>query len=445
MIRKAALAGVAVFCLAFTALASAYPESHFTPRINLHRPAAPPTTAECLAELQIACYRPAQLQTAYNMKALYAQGDEGQGRTIVIVDSFGSPTIERDLKRFDAAFRLPAPPSFQVIQPAGAVKPYEPGNEEMSGWAGETTLDVEWAHSMAPQANILLVETPEEETEGVQGFPDIVAAENYVIAHHMGDVISQSFSATEQSFPSPASIMSLRSAYENAAAHRVTVLDAAGDEGVAGENVALEWFPFRTVEWPASDPLVTGIGGTQLHLNEEGQRTAPDNAWDELLGNVVVSSAGGVSHVFEKPGYQQLVQTHSGAKRAVPDISMSAAVNGGVLTYSSYAEGEIKGPRWEVSGGTSEATPVFSGVVAIADQIAGHPLGQINERMYQLAAGGLPGIVDVTSGNNSFVEFGPHGEVVLAIKGYEAGKGYDLVTGLGTVNAFAFAHELAGR
>lgn len=446
-VRSITIAAVAALWLGCAAVAGAYPVDRHTPRIDLHRAAAPPTTAECLAESQFLCYRPAQLQAAYNMNALYAQGDEGQGRTIVIVDSFGSPTIERDLKHFDSAFHLPAPPSFQVIQPAGAVKPYEPGNEEMSGWAGETTLDVEWAHAMAPQANIVLVETPEEETEGIQGFPQIVAAENYVIEHHIGEVISQSFDATEESFPNPGAIMSLRSAYENAAAHQVTVLAASGDEGVAGVNVANEYFRFKTVGWPASDPLVTGIGGTQLHLNEEGQRTSPDTGWSELLGNppLVVSSGGGVSRVFARPAYQQLLQTHSGAKRAVPDISMSAAVNGGVLTYQSYAEGEVKGPRWEIVGGTSEATPLFSGVVAIADQIAGHPLGLINERMYQLAAEAQPGIVDVTSGNNSFVEFGPLDEVLVSIKGYEARKGYDEVTGLGTVNAFAFAHELAGH
>ena len=302
----------------------------------------------------MACYRPAQIQTAYNMKALFAQGDEGQGETIVIVDSFGSPTIERDLKHFDTAFHLPAPPSLQVIQPAGAVKPFEPGSVEMSGWAGETTLDIEYAHTMAPQASILLVETPEEETEGVQGFPQIVQAENYVIAHKLGQVISQSFSATEQSFPSPASILSLRSAYENAATHGVTVLDASGDEGVANTNLAGEFFARRTVNWPSSDPLVTGIGGTQLHLDEEGQHTAPDNVWDELLGFSTVAGGGGKSAVFERPSYQQLLDTRSGTRRATPDISMSAAVNGGVLTYSSYpttVPGEPEPGTFSVGGG----------------------------------------------------------------------------------------------
>jgi subtilase family serine protease len=427
-------------------VAGAFRANHDAPRVLLKRSSAP-TTAECEAEFEIACYTPNQVETAYNMKALYAQGDEGQGETIVIVDSFGSPTIEKDLKKFDKAFHLAAPPSFQVIQPAGAVKAFEPESVEMSGWAGETTIDVEWAHAMAPQASILLVETPEEETEGVKGFPQIVEAENYVIEHKLGQVISQSFSATEQSFPNAASIMSLRSANENAAANSVTMLDAAGDEGVAGLNVNEEYFRHKTVSWPASDPLVTGIGGTQLHLSEEGQRTSPDTVWDELLGNEIVSGAGGKSKVFARPEYQELINTHSGSARAVPDISMTAAVNGGIIIYSSYpttVEGEPEPGTFSVWGGTSVATPVFSGVVAIADQIAGHPLGLINPRMYQLEEeGGNNGIVDVTSGNNTFAEFNEEGAPVLTIKGYEAKPGFDLASGLGTVDGFSFAHALA--
>jgi subtilase family serine protease len=444
----AATAAIAITTLLVcgASVASAYRANRNAPRVLLKRTTAP-TIAECEAQYQIACYSPNQVETAYNMKALYAQGDEGQGETIVIVDSFGSPTIERDLKRFDKAFHLAAPPSLQVIQPAGAVKPFEPGNEEMSGWAGETTIDVEWAHAMAPKASILLVETPEEETEGVQGFPQIVQAENYVIEHNLGQVISQSFSATEQSFPNFESLLALRSANENAAAHNVTMLDAAGDEGVANQNLAGEYFRHKTVAWPASDPLVTGIGGTQLHLDEEGQRTAPDTVWDELLGDSIVAGAGGKSKVFARPEYQELINTHSGAWRAVPDISMTAAVNGGVIIYSSYpttVPGEPEPGTFSVWGGTSVATPVFSGVVAIADQIAGHPLGLINPRMYQLEKeGGNTGIVDVTSGNNTFVELNEEGVPVLTIKGYEAKRGYDMASGLGTVDGFSFAHALA--
>jgi subtilase family serine protease len=159
--------------------------------------ANPPTTADCEKAYKVACYQPSQIRQAYDLAPVYASGVTGRGTTIVIVDSFGSPTIRNDLSVFDRAFGLPAPPRLTIIQPAGTVPGYDPNNSDMVGWAGETTLDVEYAHTIAPGASILLVETPVSETEGVHGFPQIVAAEEYVIRHHLGDVISQSFSATE--------------------------------------------------------------------------------------------------------------------------------------------------------------------------------------------------------------------------------------------------------
>lgn len=434
--------------LSSAATVAAYPSIHGTPRISLGHRVTPPTTAECEAEIEFACYGPAQIERAYGLPALYAQHDEGQGQTIVIVDSFGSPTIQQDLKYFDSAFHLPNPPSFNVIQPAGQVPPFEPASVEMSGWAGETTLDVEYSHTIAPKANILLVETPVAETEGVQGFPQIVEAENYVINHRLGEVISQSFSATEETFPSVQSLFSLRSAFENAALHGVTVLGAAGDEGVAGENLNEEFYRRQVNSWPSSDPLVTSVGGTQLHLNAAGERTAPDNVWNEILGTSTVAGGGGPSHVFARPLYQYLVNTGSGFFRATPDISMSAAVNGGVLTYSSYPTTVPTEPppdTFSITGGTSEATPLFAGVVAIADQIAGHPLGLLNPRMYLLEHLPHSGIVDITRGNNSFTDFNEEGETLFKIPGYEARPGYDMASGLGTVEAFAFTHALAGR
>ena len=168
----------------------------------------------------ISCYGPTQLQTAYDLKPLYAKGLNGKGKTIVIVDSFGSPTIADDVHQFDSDFGLPDPPSLKVIQPAGPVPPFDATNDDMTGWAFETTLDVEYAHAIAPGANILLVETPVSETEGVTGFPEIVKAENYVIDHNLGDVITQSFGATEETFPNKAAIFGLRSAFKNALAAR---------------------------------------------------------------------------------------------------------------------------------------------------------------------------------------------------------------------------------
>ena len=175
---------------------------------------SPPTTTQCEAAIQIACYGPLQYEQAYNMKPLYRAGLTGAGKTIVIVDSFGSPTITADLNTFDAAYGLPSPPSFNIITPDGPVNQNDPA---APGWGVETSLDVEYAHAMAPGANILLVETPVAETEGTTGLPEIVAAENFVINHHLGDVITQSFGATEETFPSAGSIFALRGAYFNAA------------------------------------------------------------------------------------------------------------------------------------------------------------------------------------------------------------------------------------
>jgi subtilase family serine protease len=248
-------------------------------RLGNFRWAQPPTTGQCIKTTGFACYRPSQFQQAYDLKPLYARHLNGHGRTIIIADSFGSPTVRRDLATFDKAFGLPAPPSFKVLQPVGKVPPFNPHNATMVGWAVETSLDVQYSHAMAPGASIVLLETPVAETEGTAGFPQLIAAENYAINHHLGDVISQSFAATEQTFPSVRSIMRLRSAYFNALAHHVTVVAGTGDTGATDySNVAgTRLYTHRVVGWPASDPLVTAAGGLQLHLNGKGDRTLPDN------------------------------------------------------------------------------------------------------------------------------------------------------------------------
>ena len=390
----------------------------------------PPTDAQCQAKYSVPCYGPTQIEQAYGTPTLYAKGIEGQGQTIVIVDSFGSPTIARDLAVFDKAYGLPAPPSLKIIQPAGSYT--WTGNDDQDGWAGETTLDVEYAHAIAPKANILLVETPVSETEGVTGFPQIVKAEEYVIDHHLGGVISQSFNATEETFPTKQSLLGLRGAYVDADQHDVTVLAASGDNGATDseENENLS-YPYRAIGWPASDPLVTAVGGTQLSLNVTGSRTSPDIAWND--------SGGGVSSIFSRPTYQNTVAKTVGAKRGIPDISMSASCDGSVITYSSYSGTGA----WGLTCGTSEATPLFAGIVALSDQVAHHWLGLINPAIYAIEASHAPGIVDITKGNNSqtFTQDG----TTYTVTGYAATPGYNLVTGVGTVYAPAFVYELAAR
>jgi hypothetical protein len=400
--------------------------------------ASPPDTAFCQANFGISCYEPAQFQKAYDLSPLYAQGVNGAGETIVIVDSFGSPTIASDLQTFDSTFGLPAPPSFNVIAPAGAIPAYpaDPfGASDRSGWAFETTLDVEWSHVIAPGANILLVETPTSETEGVQGFPEIVAAENYVVDHGLGDVISQSFGATEQTFPNAQAILDLRSAFVNAQQNNVTVLGASGDNGATDDMSDLTCcYPFAVNSWPSSDPLVTSVGGTQLSLDASGNRLSPDVVWNDGFG----AGGGGQSTVFTRPSFQDGVQSVVGAARGTPDISMSAAVDGAVDVFYSFddygQDPTVTGPEWQLVGGTSEASPLFSGIVALADQAAGYRLGWLNPTLYARAGtGALGGLVDVTSGNNSFA----------GVTGFNALPGYDMASGLGTVDAAAFVSNLA--
>jgi len=415
-----------------------------------HAQAIPPTTADCEKAYKVACFQPGQIQQAYNLPSLYASGVTGHGATIVIVDPFGSPTIAHDLATFDKASHLPAPPSLRIIRPAGKVPPFDAGNSEMLGWAAETTLDVEYAHTIAPGARLLLVETPVPETEGVHGFPQIVTAEKYVITHHLGDVISQSFSATEQTFPSRGAVLALREAYTLADRDHVTVLAASGDSGAADfESDQITFYPFPVTSWPDSDPLVTGVGGTQLHTSAHGAFTKP-TVWNDSYdaaatefstgsgGPDPLAGGGGKSVLFSRPSFQNGVASVVGNHRGVPDVSMSAACNGAVITYSSYP-GAPEG--WSPSCGTSEATPLFAGIVALTDQLAGRSVGDINPALYQLSARHAAGIVDVTQGNNTVPYLA--GSQKRIIHGYSARRGYDLASGVGTVNAATFVPELA--
>jgi subtilase family serine protease len=371
---------------------------------------------------------PAQIRTAYDLPALYRQGIDGRGQTIVIVDPYGSPTITADLQKFDAAFGLPAPPSFRVIQPAGPVRPFTPTNNRLDS-ALETTLDVEWAHAIAPAASIVLAETPAAEIEGATGFAQIVQAEQYVIRHHLGGIISMSFGATEETFQSKAQLLGFRSAFELAAepAYRVTLVAATGDEGAAGYTYSTKTiYRTRVVGWPASDPLVTAVGGTQLSLAGDGSRVSPDVAWSD--------SGGGLSSVFTRPAYQDGFVSQP--MRAIPDISMDASPLSPAAIYIGLAQ-----QHWQPAAGTSLATPLFAGIVALADQVAGHPLGLINPALYAMAKAHDRGIVDVVAGNNTFSS--GQGSARITVPGFAAGPGYDMVTGLGTVDARYFVPELA--
>ena len=215
----------------------------------------------------------------------------------------------------------------------------------------------------------------------------------------------------------------------------------------------------RAIDWPSSDPLVTGVGGTQLQLNARGNRTAPDSVWNDLSSTVGVtgpvytwgSSGGGLSTVFSRPQFQNRVAGIVGDSGGTPDIAMSAAVNGAVDFYDT-TDPSVAG--WGIVGGTSEASPLFSGIVALADQYAGRSLGYLNPALYAMAQSRVPdGIVPISHGSNSFTfcvaadvesnDSCASGSDLVTVPGFNADGYYNDATGWGTVNAASFVPALA--
>lgn len=431
-----------------------------------------PTQAQCAAARRPRrCFAPDAIQTAYNLKPLYAQGLDGSGVTIAVIDAFGSDSVRHDLHVFDQAFGLqslcgeegyvcqPGDPTFSILSQgvSSATTTANGHQEDRSAWAIEVSLDVEWAHAVAPKANILLVTTPTAETLGVQGFPDFMKAEKYVIDNHLASVITQSFASAEEAFSSTQSLENLRYAFKAAQANRVTVFGSSGDSGTANitkSPVAAggTLIPYPTVQWPASDPLVTGVGGTNLCVHATtGLGVDPVPPPAACTGAMQRESAwpgsgGGFSHVFAKPDFQNTLPAGStpiGDMRGVPDVAYNASPRTGVLIYDSGSGGggsNVRVPGWYVIGGTSASSPQWAGIAAIATQssrqLYGHDLGYINPALYSIAND--PGayandFFDVTSGNN---------QTDPTVLGYSASPGWDPVTGLGTPNAANLVPDL---
>ena len=396
-----------------------------------------PTDAWCRANTGGPCYSPQEIRRAYGLTPILNAGFTGKGQTIVIVDSYGSPTIAQDLQAFDAGYGLPDPPSLQVIAPLGTV-PFDNTNSEMVGWAFETTLDVEWAHAMAPGASIDLLTSPVDETEGVQGLPEFLSLETYALDHHLGQILSQSWGATENTLFDPAGekvLDDFESFYARAAREHVTVFAAAGDTGAANTDVDGNYYPFPTVGFPASSPLVTAVGGTSLYADTNG-RYQHETVWNEsvLQGG---AGGGGISQYFSEPGYQgglpranqRLLQGH----RGLPDLAFNGDPYTSILVYVGFLPAVQDG--YYFIGGTSEGSPQWAGIIADANQMAGAPLGYLNPALSALGASGdiYEGFHDVTVGNNSYA----------GVTGYNATRGWDLCTGWGTPNLSGFVRTLA--
>jgi len=230
-------------------------------------------------------------------------------------------------------------------------------------------------------------------------------------------------------------IRALRGAYRLAArpGYRVTVVASTGDSGAAGMTYSTRsFFTTPEVSWPASDPLVTAVGGTQLAL-AGGAPPGPGQAWS--------GSGGGRSAVFTRPAYQGGVAGVVGQHRGIPDISMDASCASAAAVYGNNGGYPARPPGWSAACGTSLAAPMFAGIVALAAQQAGHTLGAINPALYRMAAHHARGIVDVVHGDNGFT-FSSHGQTHI-VPGFHAQRGYDLISGLGTIDAARFVPELA--
>ena len=384
------------------------------------------------------CYDPFQMRHAYGIDSLIAAGYDGTGHTIVIVDAFDDPFLPGDLASFDTFYGLPAP-NFTQVYPDG------PTSFD-SDWAAEMTLDVEWSHAIAPGANIVLVHAKSNNDA------DILSAIRYAVDNDLGDVISMSFGEDERCVGSPGS--DLISAYHDvfvaATQKHITLFASSGDQGAALPTCdGNSWS--KAVSSPASDPLVTGVGGTELqavgypssctdsstcnppivpgtYQGEIVWNEGPLGDFSNLLGNTE-ATGGGFSVIYGEPPYQNGTDgLHGGHQRAVPDVAYNAAIFHGVLVQFLVGNG---GGTF-LFGGTSCGAPQWAALTAIANQKAGARLGFLNKAIYDIGKhGNQTAFHDITTGNNSALEFDSTNNPVL-ITGFSAGTGWDATTGFGS-------------
>jgi subtilase family serine protease len=382
-------------------------------------------TDVCPTELNVVknCLTPHSLRVAYGVESLVEKGFTGKGQTVIDIVSFGSPTLVQDMNIFDKTFDLP-PVDLQIISPLN-VPEYDPRHDK-SGWADETTLDVQRIHAIAPDAKIVILVSPVAETEGTIGLPEFRQLEQYAIDHKLGYIVSQSWGASELTLQDQAGQQELQKwndLYQKATTQQgMTYFTASGDSGATDftdiEGKKLSTVP--TTSFAADSPWVTSVGGTALIRHGT---TFTEKAWtDDGTGG---SSGGGFSRFYKTPDYQQTlpsaVQQELNNRRGVPDVAADADPS---TALANYVHG-----TWEPIGGTSASTPVWAGIMAIANQMAGHPLGFINPALYKLAGSSTyaQDFRDITEGNNA--------NHMANVQGYSAAPGWDPVTGLGAPNA----------
>jgi subtilase family serine protease len=393
---------------------------------------------------RVPCYGPSAIRAAYGLTGLINGGFTGRGRTIVILDAFGSPTALADLQAFDTAFGLPDPPSFSVVTMPGTPA-FNPADSNQVGWAEETSLDVQWSHAVAPGAKIVLVAAKSNSDE------DLIAGLNYAIDHHLGDVVSMSFGESEAFLTDAAGqlIVALwEKAFRHAREKHMTLFVSSGDQGSTNTaDDAGDVFPFQNVSYPASSPQVTAVGGTNLFFGTLGPHGLADGranpngtylaetVWNDEPSGIAAAGGGGVSALFRRPEYQDVLSSSVRKSlhnhRGIPDVAYNAGVVGGVVVRLGFA-GVSSG--FYVFGGTSAGAPQWAGIIADINEAVGRSTGFLNNRLYLLGRfGQLAGIShDITVGDNGFCFFTTPDGTFACVPGFSAAPGWDLATGWGT-------------
>lgn len=332
-------------------------------------------------------YTPAEVRHAYGFDQVYfgALAGDGRNQTIAIIDAFNNPTIFNDLHAFDVTFGLPDPPSFRKFWQTDGGLP--PPNDE--GWALEIALDVEWAHAMAPAANIMLVEAFDNSDTNLFGVAQWAAQQSGVSA------VSMSFGGPEFSGQS-----AFNSTFNTPAGHPgVTFIAASGDRASGS------WYPLNDPKpiYPASAANVVGLGGTSLYIDLAGNYSS-ETAW----------RGSGISTVEAKPGYQSGLSI-GGSHRVSPDVAFVADPNTGVAVYDSFAS--LDDP-WVQVGGTSASAPIFAGLMAVVNE--GRQLSGLSS--LDGATQTLPAIYSMTTLMRDITHGGP--PVYPAVPGYDASTGW---------------------
>ncbi len=382
----------------------------------------------------VTCYDPYQMRTAYHVDTLINSGYTGAGHTIVIIDAFQSPTLTSDLDGFTTFYGLPPRSGFFTQIAPDGLTPFDPTNDDQVSWSGEITLDVEWSHAIAPGANVVLVLAKSDQDA------DILSALKYAVDNNLGDVISMSFGENE-SCEGAAGIAGYHDVFVAATQKNITLFASAGDDGAAqptcdGSDLVI------AASHPATDPLVTAVGGTTLTAARYCEASlgcnpatnpAPGTYQNEVVWNEfdddIGATGGGFSVIFDEPSWQKS-QIKDGKSRAVPDVSYDAAVLHGVLTFY---QGQVF-----LFGGTSAGSPQWAAITVIANQRAGHRLGFINSALYQTYKSKKSYPVsfnDITVGDN----------VVPGLSGFSAASGWDPTTGIGSPIAANMVDILIGN